>query len=277
MKRIPFEIYNVFAQSPWGGNPLAIVPHADALSDTQMQLIARQFNLSETVFICTSDTADAALRIFTPEYEMAFAGHPTIGAAAWLHANLDFPDAFTLQLPAKTVRIMHDAGVFKLATAGYTHLPCALNDADLAAALGLHAQDVLAGARWMNAGTCQLIVPLSNAQALTRVRPQLQALQDVAVEFNRLNVYVWHQNSAHIDARYFFDNMGSVVEDPGTGSACANLGAWAHLNGHAPLNWQITQAQAINRPNHLYLNVTADGGIEVGGKVMAFARGEMAV
>jgi PhzF family phenazine biosynthesis protein len=143
--------------------------------------------------------------------------------------------------------------------------------------LGLHAQDVLAGARWMNAGTCQLIVPLSNAQALTRVRPQLQALQDVAVAFNRLNVYVWHQSGTHIGARYFFDNMGSVVEDPGTGSACANLGAWAHLNGHAPLNWQITQAQAINRPNHLYLNVMADGGIEVGGKVMAFARGEMVV
>lgn len=83
--QLNYEVVNVFAESPWGGNPLAIVPDADALDSVTMQLIARQFNLSETVFICSPDEGSehvARLRIFTPDHEMPFAGHPTIGASS---------------------------------------------------------------------------------------------------------------------------------------------------------------------------------------------------
>ena len=109
--KLPFYISNVFAESAWGGNPLAIVPLLDGQTlDTEtMQRIARQFNLSETVFITPPTAANhvAHLRIFTPSYELPFAGHPTIGAAQWLHQHLNQPDTFTLTTPAKTATITH--------------------------------------------------------------------------------------------------------------------------------------------------------------------------
>ena len=84
--------------------------------------------------------------------------------------------------------------------------------------------------------------------------------------------------TVELTRRYFFSlSEQTMIEDPGTGSACANLGAWAHLHGRAPLSWKITQAEAIERPNHLYLDVSTDGVIHVGGRVMPFAQGELTV
>jgi trans-2,3-dihydro-3-hydroxyanthranilate isomerase len=137
-----YEIYNVFAESAWGGNPLAIVPDADALSTEQMQLIARQFNLSETVFICSSKEHTARLRIFTPDHEMPFAGHPTIGAAAWLHKNRSLPNQFTLMTNAKMVEINHDDGIYHLSISGYQSEPSLLSHTELAQALDLSVDDV---------------------------------------------------------------------------------------------------------------------------------------
>ncbi|GHA68976.1 hypothetical protein GCM10009007_07200 [Formosimonas limnophila] len=277
MSLLNYAIYNVFAETPWGGNPLAIVPNADDLSDEQMQLIARQFNLSETVFICQSDEHVAHLRIFTPDHEMPFAGHPTIGAAAWLHKNHALSDSFSLTTKAKTVSIDHNDGVYRLSLSGYRSHPISLSQHDLAKALGLSADDVAPNACWMNAGTWQLIAPLTNHDALLRVKPDLVLLADPAVDAARLNVYVWFKDDEQIQSRYFFNIDNAIIEDPGTGSACANLGAWAHAQNLAPLNWHITQAASINRPNHLYLNVSMDGRIQVGGQVMPFSKGQLTV
>ncbi len=76
-----FRIVNVFAETTFGGNPLCVFEDARGLSDDEMRALARQFNLSETTFILPSETADAHVRIFTPGYEMRFAGHPTLGTA----------------------------------------------------------------------------------------------------------------------------------------------------------------------------------------------------
>lgn len=275
MTALDFEIYNVFAESAWGGNPLAIVPNADGLNDTQMQLIARQFNLSETVFLCASNQHAARLRIFTPSCELPFAGHPTIGAAAWLHQNLNLPDHFSIETPAKVVQIDYADGVYRFTLSGYSSQTCILSPADLASALGLNLDDLAPEARWMNAGAWQLLVPLTSADALARVKPNLNQLHDVSVESAHLNVYAWYKNNNQVHARYFFNLDKAAIEDPGTGGACANLGAWAHLNNLAPINWKITQAESINRPNHLYLNVNAAGEIQVGGRVMPFAQGQI--
>ena len=273
-----YSIVNVFAESPWGGNPLAIVPNADALDSETMQRIARQFNLSETVFMCSADQSSAhaaRLRIFTPDHEMPFAGHPTIGASAWLHQHLNLPDTFTLQTNAKTVRIEHHDGVYRLAISGYTSHNCAFSNEHLATALNLQANDFAGPARWMNSGTWQLIVPLNSVAAVNQAQPNIAALLDPHVDAAHLNVYLCHEANNEVTSRYFFNIDNAVLEDPGTGSACCNLGAWAHETGLAPLNWHITQAAAIDRPNHLYLNVDAAGEIQVGGRVMPFATGQL--
>lgn len=277
--KFPYHIVNVFAESAWGGNPLAIVPLLDVppLDENTMQLLARQFNLSETVFIMPPTLPDTAahLRIFTPEYEMPFAGHPTIGAAYWLHRELGLSDDFDLTTPAKTVAIHHADGVYRLTLSGYVFSPCGLSRQQLARGLGLSAEDVGAEVLWMNAGTWQFLVPLRTAAAVHAVRPRIEHLADGTMDAHHVNVYVWHEADGQVSARFFFSHHGALVEDPGTGSACANLGAWAHRQGRAPLTWRITQAAAIDRPNHLYLNVNAAGEITVGGRVRAFAEGEL--
>ncbi|TDR31998.1 PhzF family phenazine biosynthesis protein [Hydromonas duriensis] len=270
-----YAIVNVFAETAWGGNPLAIVPNADALDSTTMQLIARQFNLSETVFISHADTDAARLRIFTPDHEMPFAGHPTIGAAWWLHTHHHLPDTFSLSTQAKTVQITHDDGIYRLQISGYESQPPSLSNEGLADALNISMADLGAPARWMNSGTWQLVVPLNSAEAVHRVRPQLAALVDDTVSAAHLNVYVWHEVDNQVTSRYFFNIDNAVLEDPGTGSACCNLGAWAHEAGRAPLAWHITQAESINRPNHLYLEVNHTGDITVGGRVMPFSTGQL--
>ena len=110
-----------------------------------------------------------------------------------------------------------------------------------------------------------------------RAQPNMALLLDTSNPEFRHTAYLWYEADDAVTSRYFFSYNGSLVEDPGTGSACANLGAWAHLHQHAPLTWKITQAEAIDRPNHLYLNVSADGLIQVGGRVMPFAHGELSV
>ena len=275
--QLNYEVVNVFAESPWGGNPLAIVPDADALDSATMQMIARQFNLSETVFICSPDEGSehvARLRIFTPDHEMPFAGHPTIGASSWLHQHLNLPNTFTLQTNAKAVVIHHNEGVYRLTLSGYAAQDCSFSNEHLATALHLHTDDFAAPARWMNTGTWQLIVPLNSAAAVNRAQPNLAALLDPNVDAVHLNIYLWHETDNEVTSRYFFNMDQSVIEDPGTGSACCNLGAWAHAAGRAPLSWHITQAASINRPNHLYLNVNELGEIQVGGRVMPFATGQ---
>ena len=281
--KLPFYISNVFAESAWGGNPLAIVPllNGQTLDTATMQRIARKFNLSETVFITPPTAANHAahLRIFTPEHEMPFAGHPTIGAAQWLHQHLNQPDTFTLTTPAKTATITHKDSIFRFKLSGYQSTPCAFSPEHLTQALGLNWEDVEDGYRWMNAGTWQLVVPLTSREAVLRAKPSnASALFDNSVAVTHINVYLWHENHGAVTSRYFFSLHGqNFVEDPGTGSACANLGAWTHEAGFAPLSWKITQAESIDRPNHLYLNVSENGEIQVGGRVMPFAHGELAV
>lgn len=109
MKQYGYQLVNVFAETHFGGNPLAVFPQADGLNQQQMQLIARQFNLSETVFVqaatdqtttnqtTANQSAFRKLKIFTPDYEMPFAGHPTVGAAFVLHKLLDLDDNYLLQ------------------------------------------------------------------------------------------------------------------------------------------------------------------------------------
>ena len=137
--------------------------------------------------------------------------------------------------------------------------------------------DIAVGYQWINTGTWQLIVPLTSREAVMRARPNMTLLLDTSNPNFRHTAYIWHETQGAVTSRYFFSYNGTLIEDPGTGSACANLGAWAHEAGFAPLSWKITQAESIDRPNHLYLNVSENGEIQVGGRVMPFAQGELNV
>ena len=98
MTPLAFRIVNVFAETPLAGNPLAVFEDGRALDDATMQALALQFNLSETTFVLPSASASARVRIFTPSFEMPFAGHPTLGTAHVVRAVKQAGDAVTLDL-----------------------------------------------------------------------------------------------------------------------------------------------------------------------------------
>src|SRR5512143_772645 len=105
MAAYDFRLVNVFAESPLAGNPLCVFADARGLDAATMQALALQFNLSETTFVLPSDVATATVRIFTPSFEMPFAGHPTLGTAHVVRALLDTGDRVTLEMRAGVIPV----------------------------------------------------------------------------------------------------------------------------------------------------------------------------
>ncbi|MDH3000591.1 isomerase [Chelonobacter oris] len=283
MQRYSYQLVNVFAESHFGGNPLAVFPQADGLSQQQMQLIARQFNLSETVFIQSVDKSAAnkqsavrKLKIFTPDYEIPFAGHPTIGAAFVLHNLLQLEDTYQLQTEAGQVRIQHQHEVITLALNNGVEVENAPLTAEQAAAiLGLQPTDIASRPVWVDTGTDQLLIQLASAQAVAACRINTALfLQQALSKSGKAQLYVWFEQNGKTKVRLFFGQNGVVLEDPGTGSAAANLGGWAIANQRTPLDWNITQGDEIRRPNRLRLQVDQQQIIYVGGKVILVGQGE---
>src|SRR5690348_15918472 len=106
MANLAFRIVNVFAESPLAGNPLAVIEDAGGLDDATMQALALQFNLSETTFVLPSATATARVRIFTPTFEMPFAGHPTLGTAHVVRALTGAGNRVTIEMCAGVIAVV---------------------------------------------------------------------------------------------------------------------------------------------------------------------------
>ena len=273
-----FRIVNVFAESPLAGNPLAVFEDARGLSDQTMQALALQFNLSETTFVLPSDVATRCVRIFTPAFEMPFAGHPTLGTAHVVRAIANAGDRVTLEMHAGNIPVRADGDVWTLTANAPKHrAPDASRDA-LASMLGLAPADLDPSRPplWVDTGSEQLIVPLASFDAVRRARPSATAMQESASNGPRALAYVFSRESDHVLARFFFLKYGAVVEDPGTGSACANLGGWLLATG-APLpqRLRVDQGEAVGRPCRLGLGVDVDRSISVSGRVIEIGRGTM--
>ena len=275
MRQYAFRLVNVFAESPLAGNPLCVFEDARDMDDATMQALALQFNLSETTFVLPSESATSRVRIFTPTFEMPFAGHPTLGTAHVVRDLMASGHALTLEMKAGVIPVAAQGNVWTLqANAPVYRAPAAARD-ELAAMLGLAVPDLYdAPALWVNTGSDQLVVPLASFAAVRRAAPRADALLAHGSNGQRAMAYVFAREGDHVLARFFFPKHGSVVEDPGTGSACANLGGWLLATGAAlPQNLVVDQGEAVGRPCRLGLEVTSDRRILVSGRVIEIARG----
>jgi len=272
-----FRIVNVFAESRLSGNPLAVIEDARGLSEEEMQQIALQFNLSETTFVLPSTDADARVRIFTTTFEMPFAGHPTLGTAHVLRALGRGGDRLRLHLNAGTIPVSAQDNVWTLTANVPTQRAYEFTRAQLAQALKLNEDDIVGTPLWMNAGVEQLIVPLASGEAVTRARPQLDAFVDYCSNAREAQAYVYALDGAtRAVSRYFWGDAGAILEDPGTGSACANLGGYLLANGAtAPFAFDVHQGAATGRPCLLHLSVDAKKRIHLGGRVVELMHGEL--
>jgi len=206
---------------------------------------------------------------------MSFAGHPTLGTAHVVRDLLSAGDALTLEMKAGVIPVTAAGDVWTLQANAPVHRAPTATREELASMLGLAAPDLdAAPALWVDTGSDQLIVPLATFAAVRRTAPRAEALLAHGSNGQRAMAYVFARDGDRVLSRFFFPKHGSVVEDPGTGSACANLGGWL-LATHARLPQKLTvdQGEAVGRPCRLGLEVTDDRRILVSGRVIEIARG----
>jgi trans-2,3-dihydro-3-hydroxyanthranilate isomerase len=278
MPPLRYRIVNVFAETPLAGNPLCVFEDGRGLDDSTMQALALQFNLSETTFIlpAASPGATARVRIFTPTFEMPFAGHPTLGTAHVVRDLLSAGEAVRLEMSAGVIPVTAEGNVWTLEARAPGWRAVDVVRGQLAEMLGLDEVDVLEGPLWIDTGSEQLIVPLASPRAVARCRPSAELLARYSRGTKRQGLaYVWaRQSETTLVARFFFTKHGGLVEDPGTGSACANLGGWFIASGAPlPLSLSVAQGDEIGRPCRLGLRVDAGKRIFVSGRVIELGRG----
>ncbi|CAB3849372.1 PhzF family phenazine biosynthesis protein [Achromobacter animicus] len=286
MASYAFRLLNVFAASTFSGNQLCVFEDARGMDDATMLSLAAQFNLSETTFILPSDQADARVRVFTPGFEMKFAGHPAIGTAQVVRDLRQTGDALTLEFQAGVVPLTAngDAWTFTAPCPGgvRTAVP-KLDPAGIAGLVGLGENDLLADPIWVDTGADQLLVPLASVDAVRRAKPDASLLsrwQTSSLERKSLYLFAFDEGNVQagrqvVVARYFYATPGGAInEDPGTGSACANLGGWLlHRKAALPASVLVEQGDQTGRPCRLQLDVSTDGRIQVGGRALEIGRG----
>jgi trans-2,3-dihydro-3-hydroxyanthranilate isomerase len=275
-----YRLVNVFTQghAPLSGNPLCVFEKAQTLDAARMQALALQFNLSETTFILPSERASARVRIFTPSYEMPFAGHPTLGTAHVCRALGLGGDRLTLEMPAGIIAVRAAGDRWTFTAKAPTWRELAEPRLTVAAMLGLEEQDIGERPLWVNAGTEQLIVPLTSEAAVRRVRVRADLLAQLVSVGGQSMAYVFAPAGAGLLARFFFPKGSSVLEDPATGSATANLGGWCLAMGRAlPCELEISQGEYAGRPSALRLRVDAERQVLVSGDVIELGRGTISL
>ena len=302
---------DVFTDRAFCGNPLAVFPEAEGLTDEQMQQIAREMNLSETVFVLPSEKEDALrrLRIFTPYSELPFAGHPIVGTWNCLAREGVVP------LPENgngVAKFKHEVGIGVLSievefvdgepgrvvmTQGKFEIRGEIDDwqeqSEIARGLGLAREDLdeTLPIQAVSTGNTMLMVPVRALADLGHCRPNVSLLEEVyeRSDFSATGCYAFTRETievgeARAHARFFVGQ--NIGEDPATGSAAGPLGGYLVYHGAAGVEpvddvykFVIEQGDFINRPSRINLEVKGKPGkveeVRVAGTSVVVARGEL--
>jgi trans-2,3-dihydro-3-hydroxyanthranilate isomerase len=297
---------DVFTDQPFGGNPLAVFLEAQGISDARMQQVARELNLSETVFVLppADPRHTRQLRIFTPATELPFAGHPTVGTAFVLAATgeVALTGATTSVVFEEgvgpvpvTIRAVEGRPVFSELTAAKLPEvgPAVPSVGELAEMLSLAPEDLLDGPlgtdhpEAVSCGVPFLYVPLRNRDAVRRARVRIDRWEALLSGFWATEVYVFARDpelpGSQIRSRMFAPRMG-IVEDPATGAATASFGGYLAARSperYGTLRWVIEQGFEMGRPSLLHLEVDKRDGavtaVRVGGASVLVSEGWMEI
>ncbi|HLU40417.1 MAG TPA: PhzF family phenazine biosynthesis protein [Planctomycetota bacterium] len=302
MPTLRYHRVDVFTDRPFGGNPLAVFPHADEVDAETMQAIAREMNLSETVFCLRPSAPDAEvrMRIFTVNRELPLAGHPVVGA----HFVLATTGRYQLAQGRNVVRGQLEAGVLPveilveegevrevLMTQRSPSFAPAFKDVALVGeALGLEVDDLCPAdlpIRLVDTGVPWLIVPVRDLRALRRVTPNFQACTLLAERAGSETFYAFTQETEDptcaVRARHVWFGRVTPGEDPVTGSAAGCLGAYlVHENvllAAPTAEVRIEQGVEIGRPGVVDAFVDVEGKriqrVRVGGRAVHVGDGEL--
>ena len=310
MPTFRFVQFDVFTDKSFCGNPLAVFPEAEGISDECMMQIAREMNLSETVFVLPADKENVLrrLRIFTPMREIPFAGHPIVGTWTALAQEdvVPVPEGGN-----GWQRIFHEVGIGVLPvdiefkdgkpvqvemTQGKFQILAEIDDgheqAELARALGLAREDIDESLpiQVITTGLSCLAVPVRSLADLRDIHVNSTLLAEIYQRHGGTGCHAFTRETLEVGASRaharFFAPADNIPEDPATGSACGALGGY--LIHHGGLNLEpedgrykfvIEQGDFIHRPSRINLNVKGEAGsveeVKVGGAAVPVARGEV--
>lgn len=290
--KLHYLLLDVFTQERLQGNPLAVVTKGDGLLDNEMQAIAREFNLSETVFLCKAqgERNSANVRIFTPYQELPFAGHPTVGAAVVLGLQ-NKVSAVRLEEKVGLVTALFEKTGARAGEARFTlpKLPSKLADLPdrlgIAQALGIEIEEIGCGffaPAVYSAGVTFHLIPVRDAGVLKRLSPRHTLFPDV-FPHDRHSAYVFtltpEEAENHLAARMFGMGLG---EDPGTGSAAAAL--IGMLSDHADFaagqaDYVLRQGKEMGRLCRISLQLRKENEVithgAIGGHAVVVGEGEL--
>ena len=263
-----FKQVDVFSSAPFMGNPVAVIFEADNLTSEQMQNIARWTNLSETTFLQKpiNNKADYKVRIFTPNGELPFAGHPTLGTAhAWSeNGGVSQDKDFLFQeCEAGLIKIKKNNG--KL----YFEAPPTKRTGEIESeyleqivdSFGIKRSEVLSS-QWVDNGPGWAVVQLESADNVLQLRPDLSKIPNAMV--GAIGNYP-SDSKFKYEMRTFAPAAG-VSEDPVCGSMNASVAQWLHLNGETQGSYSVSQGSVIGRAGEIDILIDENGAIWVGGK-----------
>ncbi len=276
MQQRNFKQVDVFTETPYRGNPLAVVLDGSGLSDAQMQHFAKWTNLSETTFLFppNDDKTDYRVRIFTPGGELPFAGHPTLGSChAWLEAG---------GKPRNTEFIVQDCkyGLVKIrrspadssqpqARLAFAAPPMKRSApspailAQVAAALGVQANQVVA-AQTLDNGPVWLGLLLDSPQTVLQLSPNHMQLKSLGQKVGVAARYPDTASGIDLEVRAFATPIG-ITEDPVTGSLNASLAQWLIEEGQMPTRYLAAQGTCMDRAGRVHIERDDAGQVWVGG------------
>jgi PhzF family phenazine biosynthesis protein len=271
-----FRQVDVFTDTPYLGNPVAVVLGADGLSDEQMQQFANWTNLSETTFVLPprASGADYLVRIFTASRELPFAGHPTLGTChAWLEAGgrAADPDAVVQECGAGLITVRRtEAGLAFAAPPLIRSGPVEESVAErVARGLNVARSDIVDIA-WADNGPGWVAVLLASAEAVLAVRPG-----DLDLDIGVAGPYPDGSPEA-LEVRAFTPVVTSL-EDPVTGSLNASLGQWLLASGRVTAPYVASQGTALGRRGRVHVSRDADGQVWVGGGTVICVTGTVVI
>lgn len=283
--RYSYFICDVFTDTRFGGNQLAVIPEAAGLSDRQMQQIAREFNFAESAFVFPPEAGHTRrVRIFTPATEVPFAGHPNIGTAFVLAStgalgHIEGRIMVTFEENAGLVPIVierRSEGAIRceLSAPERLTLSPSVSAETLARAVSLAVEDVVTAThppQVASVGLRFLVAELRDRAALERARPKMEQLEALAAAGVTPDVHLYVRSSDDFDVRArMFAPLDGVPEDPATGSANAALGALlAHYDKAATgtFHWRVAQGVEMGRPSLLEVSAEKRGGTVVESRV----------
>lgn len=292
-----FHIVDVFATEKYAGNQLAVVMDAAGYSTEDMQRITREFDFSETTFVTGETAGGFDTRIFTPESELPFAGHPTLGTA-WILRELSGGDRVDLNLGVGRTPVVFERGDAEDShgqdigwlTPPTPELGPRRSREEAAAALSLDVAEISPDfpVEIVTAGIPFVLVPLASIDALHRLRLDVAVHENlIAKGLEAVGFLAFclgsHTGNSEIASRMVWQAHGSSREDPATGSATACLGGYALAHGfatneHQGLEVRVEQGFEMGRPSLLRIRgeTSPDGvTLEVGGSAFEVARGEL--